>query len=110
MVLQEYSQRELCALLGGSPWLDPFHPDREGEQMRKLLPILKAALEKAQEYGAHGTIGVLMDYCCLPQHPRTTAEDEALFKRGLAVRAARALGGSRRCASHSAHAPPVSKP
>ena len=78
--------------------------------MRKLLPILKAALEKAQEYGAHGTIGVLMDYCCLPQHPRTTAEDEALFKRGLAVRAARALGGSRRCASHSAHAPPVSKP
>jgi len=65
------------------PWLDRTHPDRQGEQLRKILPILKVMVEKAKQYGAHGTIGVLWDYPCLPQRPYRNERDQERFKVGL---------------------------
>ena len=61
----------LPVLVLSYPWLDREHPDRLGEQLRKIVPILKAMLVQAKEYGEHATIGVLWDYCSLPQKPLT---------------------------------------
>ena len=33
------------------PWLDKEHPDREGEQLAKIVPILEVMLKKAKEGG-----------------------------------------------------------
>ena len=59
------------------PWLDDEHPDREGEQLAMIAPILEVMLANAKGKGAHNTVGVLWDYMCLPQQPRTPAEDAA---------------------------------
>ena len=64
------------------PWLDNNHPDREGEQLRRIAPILKVLLEKAKRAGGeYATVGVLVDYCCLPQLPHTEKMDESLDRR-----------------------------
>ena len=76
-----WDQSECLAVLVLSyPWLDRDHPDRLGEHLRRLAPVLKAALSGCTS--PHGTIGVMLDYCCLPQRPRTPAEEEH-FSRGL---------------------------
>jgi len=78
------------------PWLDREHPDREGEQLAKIAPILEKAINGAIhgdhrvghlhgeiiENGKHNTVGVLWDYMCLPQYPRTSDEDK-VFKTRL---------------------------
>jgi hypothetical protein len=71
------------------PWLDRFHPDREGVQLRRIAPVLQAMLNSAQtpQTGPrtkrpHATVGVMLDYTCLPQHPRTEVEAE-LFAAAL---------------------------
>jgi len=74
---------KLPVLVLSYPWLDAIHPDREGEQLRRLLPIFKAMVAEAKKYGEHATVGVLQDYVCLPQRPYRSAEEEARFKLGL---------------------------
>lgn len=81
----------LPVLVVSYPWLDAHHPDRLGEQTRQIARVLRAFLEEysvgASREHMHGevpTIGVMMDYISLPQHPRTAAEETA-FKRGLAT-------------------------
>ena len=67
------------------PWLDKEHPGREGEQLAKIVPILEVMLKEAKAArggGEHATVGVLWDYMCMPQVPRTS-EEEAVFKQRL---------------------------
>ena len=60
----------LPALVVSMPWLDAEHPDKHGEQLRSLVPILVAMVDAAQGAGCpHSTIGVFVEYCCLPGHP-----------------------------------------
>ena len=63
------------------PWLDNAHPDQQGEQLGRIVPILKHMLEfcGGEEY----SVGVLWDYCSLPQ-PGRSPEEEARFQSGLA--------------------------
>ncbi|KAL3910248.1 MAG: hypothetical protein SGPRY_009129 [Prymnesium sp.] len=71
-------------------WADPFHPDRKGEMLRCLFPVFWQMLAKVdldkriypRELGSHPTIGVMIDYACLPQQPRSE-EEQATFARGL---------------------------
>jgi len=63
-------------------WLSPDHPDPVGEQLGKVVPILKVLLEQAKQFGEHATIGVMQDYMSYPQMPRT-AEEERRFEAGL---------------------------
>jgi len=74
-------------------WADPFHPDRGGGLLKQILPILETMLEQATNpqmtgHGVNGkgnkfqTVGVFIDYCCLPQAPRSKAEDDA-FQHSL---------------------------
>ena len=62
------------------PWLDGEHPDKFGEQLGRIVPILRAMLEFSG--GEEFTCAVLWDYCSLPQPGRTPAED-ARFRAGL---------------------------
>jgi hypothetical protein len=81
--------------LGLSPhasrWGDRFHPDREGALLRQLIPLLRQELapqrtfdrltfdlfnENGDSRPKTGSIGVMIDYCCLPQHPRVGSETE----------------------------------
>lgn len=54
------------------PWLDPEHPDRQGEQLARIVPILERMLPSCG--GDEFTVGVLWDYVCLPQPVRSPAE------------------------------------
>jgi hypothetical protein len=67
------------------PWLDWFHPDRLGAQLRRLLPFLKAMLAEAKRDSPHCTVGVMIDFLCLPQKPFATEEDGARF--GVSLKA-----------------------
>ena len=64
------------------PWLDVAHPDQHGEQLARIAPILRHMLAFCG--GDAFTVGVLWDYCSLPQPPRTDAE-AARFRSGLAA-------------------------
>ena len=55
------------------PWLDFDHPDKLGEQLARVVPILNVMLNFCG--GEEFTVGVLWDYCSLPQPKRTPAED-----------------------------------
>ena len=63
------------------PWLDLDHPDAHGEQLALIAPILRHMLLFCG--GDAFTVGVLWDYCCLPQPARSPAE-AARFRSGLA--------------------------
>jgi hypothetical protein len=63
------------------PWLDGEHPDRFGEQLGRLVPILQQMLPFCG--GDEFTVGVLWDYCSLPQPSRTTEEADR-FELGVA--------------------------
>ena len=64
-------------------WLDWFHPDRMGAQLRMLLPFLEAMLASAQADSPYCTVGVMVDFVCLPQVPRETEADQLAFTRSL---------------------------
>ena len=76
-------QASLGVLVLSYPWLDWFHPDRLGAQLRRLLPFLKAMLASAKRDSPHCTVGVMIDFLCLPQKPFATEEDGARFKVSL---------------------------
>jgi len=64
-------------------WLSPEHPDPIGEQLGRVLPILKLMLAKAKEYGGeHATVAAMQDYVSFPQEPRSE-EDLTRFRYGL---------------------------
>ena len=75
----------LGVLVLSYPWLDWFHPDRLGAQLRRLLPFLKAMLASAKRDSPHCTVGVMIDFLCLPQKPFATEEDGARF--GVSLKA-----------------------
>ena len=75
----------LGVLVLSYPWLDWFHPDRLGAQLRRLLPFLKAMLAAAKRDSPHCTVGVMIDFLCLPQKPFATEEDGARF--GVSLKA-----------------------
>ena len=72
------------------PWVnhpdpaDPSrnHPDPKGWLLRKLVPILEVMIAQAKTYDRDGAIGVMVDYCSLPQVPRK-GDEERVFKEGL---------------------------
>ena len=70
----------LACLVLSYAWLDPHHPDKYGQQLRRVCPILKAML--AAVASQHGTIGVMWDFCSLPQPPRSASHADR-FTRGL---------------------------
>jgi hypothetical protein len=75
----------LGVLVLSYPWLDWFHPDRLGAQLRRLLSFLKAMLAEAKRDSPHCTVGVMVDFLCLPQKPFATEEDGARF--GVSLKA-----------------------
>ena len=78
-------KQSLGVLVLSYPWLDWFHPDRLGAQLHRLLPFLKAMLAAAKEDSPHCTVGVMIDFLCLPQKPFATEEDGARF--GVSLKA-----------------------
>ena len=48
-------------------WLHPDHPDPDGAEYRELLAL-------AESLGLHDNQAFLIDYCSLPQQPRSPAE------------------------------------
>ena len=87
--LKMWGKSEWKASLGvlvlSYPWLDWFHPDRLGAQLRRLLPFLKVMLAEAKRDSPHCTVGVMIDFLCLPQKPFATEEDGARF--GVSLKA-----------------------
>ena len=79
------SKFALGVLVLSYPWLDWFHPDRLGAQLHRLLPFLKAMLAEAKRDSPHCTVGVMIDFLCLPQKPFATEEDGARF--GVSLKA-----------------------
>ena len=79
------SKASLGVLVLSYPWLDWFHPDRLGAQLRRLLPFLKVMLAEAKRDSPHCTVGVMIDFLCLPQKPFATEEDGARF--GVSLKA-----------------------
>ena len=73
----------LGVLVWSYPWLDWFHPDRLGAQLRRLLPVLEAMLAEAKADSPHCTVGVMVDFLCLPQKPFASEEEGARFKHSL---------------------------
>ena len=64
-------------------WLDWYHPDRLGVQLRMLLPVFRVLLAQATEFSPHATVGVLWDYACLPQKPFANQAENDAFKTSL---------------------------
>lgn len=56
-------------------WLSPDHPDPEGLQHREFMKL-------CDDLGLHETQAFLIDYCSLPQSPRTSKE-QAWFLENL---------------------------
>ena len=63
------------------PSLDPAHPDPDGAQLQRLVPVMRAMLTEARRDKAltHATVGVLVPYCsCVPRaSPAFDADDGA---------------------------------
>ena len=75
---------QLPVLVLSYPWLDFWHPDRLGAQLRGLLKLFKAYLEYVRgKHGPHCTVGLMMDFLCLPQKPFTTDAERARFGESL---------------------------
>lgn len=58
-------------------WLSPDHPDRDGKQHAELVAT-------CERLGLHASQLLLIDWCALPQRPRTRSE-AARFRRELPV-------------------------
>ena len=78
-------KQSLGVLVISWAWLDWYHPDRVGAQLRRLLPFMKAMLASAKEDSPHCTVGVMIDFLCLPQKPFATTEDSVRF--GVSLKA-----------------------
>ena len=50
----------LPVLVFSYPWLDWFHPDRLGAQLKRTLPFLEAMFNEAKRDSANATVGVLI--------------------------------------------------
>ena len=75
---------QLPVLVLSYPWLDFWHPDRLGAQLRGLLKLFKAYLKFLRgKHGPHCTVGLMMDFLCLPQKPFTTDAERARFGESL---------------------------
>ena len=59
----------LGVLVFSYPWLDFYHPDRNGAQLSRILPFLKSMMNECKKDSKYGTIGVMIDFLCLPQKP-----------------------------------------
>lgn len=70
----------LGVLVISYPWLDYDHPDKNGEILARIAPVLRCMLPLCG--GDQYTVGVLIDYASLPQPTRTHAE-LTRFKLGL---------------------------
>lgn len=85
--LKQWNKRRnkyaLGILVFSYPWLDWFHPDRLGAQLRRVLPFLEAMLQEAKYDSPYCTIGVTIDFLCLPQKPFASPDEVARFKRSL---------------------------
>jgi len=85
--LKQWNKRRnkyaLGILVFSYPWLDWFHPDRLGAQLRRLLPFLEAMLQEAKYDSPYCTIGVTIDFLCLPQKPFASPDEVERFKRSL---------------------------
>ena len=79
--LKLWNKRQMKSSLGilvlSYPWLNWFHPDQRGAQLRRLLPFLKAMLASAKRDSPLCTVGLMVDFLCLPQKPFATEEDGA---------------------------------
>lgn len=75
------------------PWADPFHPDRAGNLLQQVLPILETLVQTAQDetdrtsgLTGHGneyqTVGIFLDYSCLPQAERI-GDEVKIFEKSL---------------------------
>ena len=73
----------LGVLVLSYPWLDAWHPDRLGAQIRRLRPILEAMLTEAKMDAPACTVGVFMDWACLPQKPFRDDAEKQRFKLSL---------------------------
>ena len=67
------------------PWLDWWHPDKAGSQLRGLLPVFRAVLTEAHLADPRSTVGLMVDFACLPQKPFGTEGERTRFKQGLAT-------------------------
>lgn len=74
------TKASLPILVLSAPWLDDDHPDREGEQLASLAPILRTMLAVCG--GDEFTVGVLWDYASLPQ-PSRSPNEHTRFIGGL---------------------------
>eukprot|EP00966_Prymnesium_polylepis_P284355 6568968-Prymnesium_polylepis.1 len=75
----------LPVLVFSYPWLDWYHPDRLGAQLKRLLPFLAAMLEEAKMQSPACTVGVMIDFMCLPQKPFDSESQKEEFKRSLST-------------------------
>jgi len=80
---KKVNKNSLGVLVWSYPWLDWFHPDRLGAQLRRLLPFLEAMLAEAKADSPHCTVGVMVDFLCLPQKPFASEEEAVRFKHSL---------------------------
>ena len=54
--------------------------------MRRLLPIFRVLLAFAQKDGnEHCTVGVMIDFCCLPQKPFASDAEKSRFGKSLST-------------------------
>lgn len=85
--VRQWQARHLKLSLGvlvlSYPWLDWFHPDREGAQLRRLLPVFEAMLAEAKCDSPHCTVGVMIDFMCVLQKPYGSPEEKQMQKRSL---------------------------
>ena len=87
--------------------LDADHPDRNGEQLRKIAPVLKLFAERAKMHGG-GKVGVFIDYCSLPQRSRASHRAGAAAAEAARA-AAKAAGAGEEAQDKAAAAAPKSK-
>ena len=53
--------------------------------MRRLLPIFRVLLAFAQFWSKHCTVGVMIDFCCLPQKPFASDAEKSRFGKSLST-------------------------
>jgi len=73
----------LGVLVFSYAWLDWYHPDKFGAQLQALLPFLEAMLAEAKRDSPFCTVGVMVDFICLPQIPFAAESEQLAFKVAL---------------------------
>jgi hypothetical protein len=70
------ARRRVCFV--SHAWRTVVHPDPDSATLDALIRFLRDPL------GAH-VVGVFVDFCCVPQQPRTGHDEKAAYKSALAV-------------------------